>query len=242
MEREINRATRPRAAFPFPALFSFSTPRPPFLSALHNNPCKTKIKPSCIWVLIHPQRPEPNLKEASRSLSSLHSRDRPRPHFRGRRRRGRSYTLVISSSVVVRPKLSPTVPASTFEILRACDREICESRCCCQRHRTVVGLGNSAGSTDSINVCVSHSTPPTHALLGLVDLYLTIRWSTGAQLCHSAVIRLESYPRSEQPLSDSQSHSKTRKHRASPDQADVCPEHALQVLWKQTHGLDDGLA
>ena len=107
-----------------------SLPRPPF----NNNPCKTKIQPNqgiLHWILIRPQCPEPNLKQGSRSLSSLRSRDRPRPRLRWCRRWGRSYPLVVSSSLVIRPKLPPTVPASTFEVLCACYREICESGCCC---------------------------------------------------------------------------------------------------------------
>ena len=54
--------------------------------------------------------------------------------------------------------------------------------------------------------------------------------------------QVRSPPRSAQPLSDSQSCSKTGKGRTSADQADVCPEHALQLLRKKIDGLDDGLA
>ena len=34
----------------------------------------------------------------------------------------------------------------------------------------------------------------------------------------------------------------TRKLRTPTDQADVCPEHALQIFREQVDGLDDGLA
>ena len=131
------------------------------------------VKSNLYWILIRPQHPEPNLKkEGSRSLSSLRSRDRPRACLRGHRWR-RSSTLV---TFVVRPKLSPTVAAATLEVLRACYCKVCESRCCCQGHRTIVGLGNRTRSMGFRHRVFS--TPPMHALLGLVDLYLTICWGT----------------------------------------------------------------
>jgi hypothetical protein len=45
-----------------------------------------------------------------------------------------------------------------------------------------------------------------------------------------------------QGTQNSQACSKPWKLRTSPDQADVCPEHAMQVFRKKTDGLSNGLA
>ena len=100
--------------------------------------------------LLHPQRPQPH-KEGSRSLSSLHSRDRPRAHLCRHRWWRRTCTLVNSTSFVVRPKLSPTVTASTFEVICTSHCEVRESRCRCQRHCTIVSLGYRTETLEPIN-------------------------------------------------------------------------------------------
>jgi len=218
-----------------------SSPRPQY-SSLHNNPLYNPTKSR------HPAlgsntsaTPLTQSKESSRSLSSLHSRDRPRP-CPCRSRWRRSCTLVIPTSLVVRPKLSPTVAAATLEVFCAGHREVCESGCCCERHRTVVGRGNCAGPRNRISVPKNATDERTCWIHRSLSHNLLEHMNAAQTFYHSYQVRSQA-PRSAQPLrSDSQSCSKTGKHRASADQADVCPEHALQVLRKKIDGLDDGLA
>ena len=96
--------------------------------------------------------PSTQHKEGSRSLSSLHCRDRPRARLCRHRWRRCACALLNSISLVVHPKLSPTVTASTFEILCTSYCEVHESRCRCQRHRTMVSLGYRTETLEPINM------------------------------------------------------------------------------------------
>lgn len=129
--------------------------------------------------------PSTQHKEGSRSLSSLHSRDHPRTRLCRHRWRRRSCSFINSTSLVVRPKLSPTVTASTFEILCTSYCEVRESRCRCQRHRTIVSLGYRTETLEPINMGTTKHNDATNARtswirrslsrnpLGHVDVALT---------------------------------------------------------------------
>jgi hypothetical protein len=133
----------------------------------------------------------PTRSSGSRSLSSPHSRDRPRARL-CRHRWGSLRTLVISSSLAVRPKLSPTITASTFEILCASYCKICETGCRCQRHRAEVGLGcrtetngtNQHGLHKHNDVAEARTCwirkSLSHNLLGHVDVTLPFCRSSGS--------------------------------------------------------------